>query len=80
MRLFQMLKESDRKCLVKVKEVKLKMIPEEENMMTLRLGVGILMIFVTYQPSDIGSEACTAEVSLLALLLIRLLTQLWERK
>lgn len=56
------------------------MIPEEENMMTLRLGVGILMIFVTYQPSDIGSEACTAEVSLLALLLIRLLTQLWERK
>ena len=50
------------------------MIPEEENMMTLRLGVGILMIFVTYQPSDIGSEACTTEVSLLALLLICLLS------
>lgn len=56
------------------------MIPEEENMMTVRLGVGILTIFVTYQPSDVGNETCTTEVSLPALLLICLLTQLWERK
>lgn len=48
--------------------------------MTVRLGVGILMIFVTHEPSDIVSETCTTEVPLLALLLICLLTQLWQRK
>ena len=46
----------------------------------VRLGVGILMIFVTHEPSDIVSETCTTEVPLLALLLICLLTQLWQRK
>lgn len=48
--------------------------------MTVRLGVGILMIFVTQEPSDIVSETYTTKVPLLALLFMCLLTQLWQRK
>ena len=40
--LFQMLKESDKKVFCQVKELKPKMIPEEENIRAVRLGVGRL--------------------------------------